>query len=65
MIKIPATSMQATFRSVTKNTYAYDDKTTTETGRHNTTRHKTKRYDTTIQSNTTARQHYLFDDIYK
>ena len=34
--------MQATFRSVTRNTYAYDDKTTTETGRHNTTRHKTK-----------------------
>ena len=57
--------MQATFRSVTQNTYAYDDKTTTETVRHNTTRHKTKRYDTTIQSNTTARQHYLFDDIYK
>ena len=65
MIKIPATSMQATFRSVTRNTNAYDDKTTTETGRHNTTRHKTKRYDTTIQSNTTARRHYLFDDIYK
>ena len=65
MIKIPATSMQATFRSVTQNTYAYDDKTTTETGRHNTTRHKTKRYDTTIQSNTTARRHCLFDDIYK